>query len=1568
MFLLPVHIKEFNVKLSAISRMTKPAFKGYEYKKDAFGDDCYHFNYPHDDVAQVKHRELDEKLAKNEITKAEYDKQKHDAYEAYQTCDVVLYKYAPNGSVDLNSAQRIGIEPGGTAVNLANYGFAPGENFAYNYEVTPRSHGRAVKSADYRYDQIGERSMVSLGNNKSMPVNHVNRNAIKPTSGGNAYLAVLDSFAPGYYYAGFDTPNVDDIGKVLYDPERQKAAEDARRTFGVQYGGSLAGYKQKLDYLSDMGVKIFFSTPITGGDTVSYHKYWNCNDFQLAGGVGDINNFEDFVEDLFSRDMSLVLDVPLTSEGLKGVHFQYATKWGDFDTPFKHWFRMAGIDSDLIGYGLIGTRSETASHYLVNAPQTFTQLEDGQIKIENNPDYNPSKPTEIQYFDSRFVSDELKNSKQLINRYDILETENPLEVATHDDTLAPYAFRLSKNDYIAYVRNVETLNSFNKGKAAEDRIPLYSKDGTVYASHLTHTKITPKKEAGIGLWDANTDMVKRRYFPSAADYKSTSNIPVDRRGYTPFNNQVQDAGLQVGKFWGGKFTTVLNRFVAQQLGAIKTPEEGQNKIKELIAAKRFPASAEMELEALKNIDAGLYNLSLPEIGAEPFITKTIMSVPLESLELDSFTLGVLASPMFTPRPIDCDTAGLSRYELSQMGNPQFSDYINKRYPEYKEVYERVNSMYTGEVYDFTMSVLKAVDESVDADRKIFADAQGTVLTEYGYHVVKTVGQDISKYAMMKAILPNMLVKVNSKGQILYDTAATRANSSLEQLGILGHTPVYEGKLLADVMKQGLKKVASDSLAIETVKDAVLKTIKDTNVNSFRYAEAIVGKAGKTLDTRVDALKDYADIDSVRNQKDNTAKIMDDLTYFWKKYKDVVYSNSPGARIWGEITDIQLMGDEGQFVKNSEISSVAGYSFFFSPVTNALTGSADKKVEDLREGHPYAGGEAGATVDTIMGDLKRLLGIGDHKYPMEYVRSMFTFGGNHDKPRLNYLMAHDMKMCHAILNRLEPGNEHYNVALQLITGGVGLAGLPFDAQYHYGDKYYIRNNYFLGANTYSIANGALLRFALHDALLSKGFINEEQEKALHDAVTALVNGNYNISAEKRPSYLNYDTALAEILDIAETKGLKLPERDGLDARKDLISMIQQEGKKMWNDGSQALYSFENPQYTDTNIPEQIRLLANIIKSKLDTNVANINGLCNSEQNRDVVLQKLDESIREYMSRYSKEYIEEEQARHQAYLTARNDEEKFSFGALDLRKSIELVFEKADCFTDEAKKKKAMFELFKFIDEPATEMVLRSARAHISLPGYYVLNAGDEQLMSGYEEKSKNLTHANRNALPWTQYEGDTEEARYYRKQLEKFQTIMNIRKEAPVMSTGIPHVMDGFDLKGVVMTGSDGSAAISLFNWNGVQPLSIKDGNGKSKAYPCAEGENPYVPQVQEAIYDKIPLKEYLEGINKVVAIPLAVGTVFYNVLDKTEKYIVEKEGLDYFLKAFKKGEKIVVNSKSARHGVFTVVTEQALKLAPHFLGNSKSYSVPKYNIVSNPQYFVEKNIEEQGTKLSLIAR
>ena len=37
------------MKLSAVS-MTKPAFKGYDYVKDSYGEDCYVFNFPHDNI------------------------------------------------------------------------------------------------------------------------------------------------------------------------------------------------------------------------------------------------------------------------------------------------------------------------------------------------------------------------------------------------------------------------------------------------------------------------------------------------------------------------------------------------------------------------------------------------------------------------------------------------------------------------------------------------------------------------------------------------------------------------------------------------------------------------------------------------------------------------------------------------------------------------------------------------------------------------------------------------------------------------------------------------------------------------------------------------------------------------------------------------------------------------------------------------------------------------------------------------------------------------------------------------------------------------------------------------------------------------------------------------------------------------------------------------------------------------------------------------------------------------------------------------------------------------------
>ena len=1544
------------MKLSAISSMTVPAFKGYEYRKNAYGDDCYYFNYPYnynEEKLQAEKLALQD-FQSGKINKEEYDKRMASIAKdhCYQTCDLKIYKY--DGTNKVGDAITIPLEPEGVGVDLAKYGFSAKDDFVYNYEIKRWVNGNP-ENPEIVNDSIGiEAAGCKL----------VKRDAIKPTLNGNGYLAIVDGFAPGYYYVGFDAENPDDIGKVLYDPKRQKEAEEAKRTFGLSYGGSLAGYKAKLDYLDELGVKVFFSTPITGGDDVSYHKYWNTNNFQLAGGVGDMNNFEDFVEDLYAHGMSFVLDVPLTSEGLKGIHYQYALKWGDFDTPFRQWFRMEGLNTNQIGYGLVGTNATTFSHYLVNAPELFTEQPDGQVKIEPNPDYNPSKPTEIQYFDSRYVSQALKDSRQPIQGYDIWKLDNPLEVATHDDTAAPYRFRVHKKDYEAYVSNVKKLNATNRDKKAEEKVSLYSKDGTMYASTFPHTRVTTKKEAGAGYWDANTDMVKRRYFQSATDYGDKEYTPVDKYGFTPFNCQVQDEALRVGDFWGKKFRGVQYKFMARSLGNVANAAEGKKKLDELIASKKLSNDLQMELVSFENIDADLYNIDIPETGAKSYITKTIMSLPLESLELDQETLGVFASPMFTNYVTNSVDLGKSRYQLAQEGNPQFTKYFNDRYPEYKEIYERVNKMFTDEIYNFTMGVLKAVDEQMTDNNKIFADSDKTQLTDYGFYVVRSVGQDVAKYAIMKSLMPHMQVVVNSKGQIIYNTKETRANSSLLQLGAVAHTPKYEAELLADVMQDGLKRVSTDSTSISIAKDAVLATIKDTNVNSFKYAEAITKNSGSNLDTRVDALKDYEDIDSVRNEYDSTEKVKQNLHYFWSKYKDMVYKNSPSARIWGEITDSGLIGgDEAGLIKETGLSSAAGYSFFFTPVTKGLAGTPDKDVKsDNKLKSSYVGGETfeGNPTTGMLEPVGRLL---NGQWPVEYVRTIFNFGGNHDKPRWAYLMSVDLKMCHAVLNKLGVKDPRRDTALKQITGAPNNDDLPYDVAFNKDNVDYINKNYFLNASTYAIATGTVIRSKLRDFLTAKNIINLQEENALYEAVVQLVNGNFAKEPVKRPSFYDFGPAIAEIFAIAESNGLVLGEQEKQELYSSVVDMtkhywrLRDNGDEKKAIGEVAFFDrFEH--YNISGSPKQINVLGSIIRDAIGRRLYN--------QDPKGMYHKFEAAIQAYIRRYTDEHVEELLLKQQQDLSNTVGDEKNCFGCMDIRKAIELVFRKAGMA--DKKYDHARFALFKAINDPAIEKVMMGTRMMMSFPGFLVNNGGDELAMSGYDEKSKNLTQANREAILFSKLEGDSEEAKYYQNILEQFKEIASVRVNAPVLSNGFPRVLGHepgkFDLPGLITTGSDGSVAISIFNYNTIS-------TDPEKKYSQG-AENPYIPFVPEAAYDEIPLLEEKNPFTDYatsVPFALANGMILCNALNENEKYIVRELDKRFSIKPLE-GGKIIINKNNAKHGVLTLVNnfKKAKKIMPKFKGLGNSYSVPQYNIVSNPMYFVEKSAVEQGTKLSIISK
>lgn len=1504
------------MKLSAVS-MPTPAFKGYKYVKDNFGEDCFQFNYPYD-KGNIEDHNYHENCVVNIVPLKEVAE---DVFEPVG--QVATFEVPNDGSIAVDPSKLK------SSSDVTHYGYS------YTLYYT---EGQNTSKPHQRTD-VGRKKLVGLGNGNFTEFNIVSKTAFKPTQIGAGVLAMVDSFAPGYVFKGFYEENPDEIGKVVLNKEMQKRAENQKRTFSNAMGGTLAGYVEKIPTLKEMGYTNFFSLPITGGDSVSAFKYWPENLFHLAGGIGDMHNYKTLVETLYVNGMPFVMDAPLTSEGMTGIHYVQAQRWGHQDHPFKNWFRMEGIESGQIGHGIVGKNSEGLSHYLVNAPHKISQNSDGEITIEENLDYDCTKPIRIQYFDKDYVSAEQLAKKEIIEEYDKIAHDNPLATATHDDTVVKINFILPKEDYEAYLNNVKKVAENNR--TTHTPMMLDSKDGTMYVSHFTKTKITEKNEAGVLTWVAHTDMIKFKYFDSPYDYKSDFNVPVDSRGYTPFNNELIDMVRSYGKYWTKYTFDKQNLKTARELGDVKNADEAKNKLDNLIAAKQLSEKTNMELEALRNIDMNLYNISIPELSPEVMINKTTMNLIFESLELSKDTLGVFATQYFTNRATSNELIGMTRYDLMQAGNPQITEYLDDRFG-YKKTYESVNDMFKNDIYDFTMGVFERVDAAMPADKKLFTDSSKSELTDFGYYVTKFMAEDIAKYAIIKALVPNAEVKLNSEGEIIYNVKHLKENSSLPQLGIKAHTFQFEAELLADKLKDGLKLVVTDSADLEFMKSAVMNRFKNTNANTFKYAEAIVNKAGLGLTHRVDALKDVEDIDSRLNRKADYEQFWPNVEFLWRHFKDGVYEYNKNGIIWDEITDSQKIGGGDFKTPNSimtkaEHVSEAGYSYFFTDQMRIFTGDAAKAPNEVANGiynsSPLRGKEAQKVVSEKFGNLLF------QDFPLDYTRTLYNFVENHDKPRIAETIALDLELVNSDINNF--ANPYRQQALNMITGATKYEELPFDALYNYEDKNYINYNYFLGASTLAIAKGAIIRDNLSEFLLQKGkHISDEELTKLHDAVTMLVNGYNTIQPEQRPSYLDYNTAFAEVLEIAADKGLNVkPE-----TKKDWVNLIHKTSRNIA--ASENLKTFKK-HYQDAS-SKQMLALANILREAVEQ----------TEKNNEVK-NILHSSIEAYMNRYSESFLAQERAQHQSYNLNRRDDERNAFGVLDIRQAIKLVFKKAGINNP-----KAEFELFKAINDPVKEKIFMATRFMMSEPGVPTTHAGTEFCLGGYEEKTENLWLQCRNALVWSKTEGNSEEDKYYQDTLKEFSEITKLRAPKGALSVineGSPFYLDKIEngygdiLSATMFVDPDDNVAISLFNTAGLSP--------DSRHVYDEKADNPYIPKLKEVGIEKIKL-----------GFALTAGMVFKNVLDSDDSiYKVVKNGMEYSIRRYKKAwngaleqVEIMLDAKTSKHGVFSIVSK-AKEVKVHFKGSHKTYYNPQYNIVSNPNYFTSP-MEECGKKLSILAK
>lgn len=1523
-------------------------FRGYQHKINDCGASVMHFNFVHDYTKEKAQLEIYKVKKNNEV------------YAGYEIItDSVLAKF------DLT--------PKGVEVNLDDIDdLDRDEAFAYRFVV----NGHPV--TDTGIDING--------------YNLVTRKGTRPTVQGAGYLSFPDSQRVGVKYRNFEEDNT---GEIYIDKTEQREMEKVVRTFSNKTGGNLAGLEYNLDYLAQNGYKIQMANPIAGGDNKSSHRYWNKNNFQISDDMGNVENFNSYIRKLYQKGMLYVYDGTFTSEGLEGIHFQYALRWANQKPQSYYWFKMQGIKDQALGLGVVPNHKENLRHVVINSPVIFNEKTG---KIEENRNYRADRETYFQIYDASLVEEEqLQNLEKPFERYENVVKENNSLINSHDNTIVNYAFEINPSEYVARLR---ALLEFNRNN--EQKIELNSPEGTLFIGQFSNFKVTRKTEGGFVAWDANTDIAKLNYQTSGYDEKIDLALTnPSERDYEHMMRErgayeVQDMALQAGRYWTKKVNDEQILYTAQVIKNSTSEEE----LKRLIDNGLLPKEAYLEPEAVNNVLQGFYKLAPKGVMNKDDVTvRAIMQLPLDSLEFAENTVGVLSTSYFSNRAINEDTLGKTRFELLKAENPHLTE-------PYAENYMRMNLLLSTEIKNFVDEIIKEADKN--SLEKLLNENDD--YTEYGEYVVELIAPSIAKYALLKSLTgKDLKTKILPNGEITYDYVDIKERTSLKSLGIQATNPQEEAELLLKMMETGLSKL--DSSDVKYLSDAVSRRIEGTRIESFRLAEAMVKKSGLGLSWRLDAAKDVMDQDADRNGDAAFDDIWKNLIAFWQKFVEVIKSENPNSYIVAEITDVdQLMRDNlGEktscfdkmpnidsefksvpdlmlkFFNETGITSEAAYSYFFTDVLKVFG-------QDFSDGSVYGNTEYRCTkfVKNLQ-DLIKIRGI-------DYIKNLFTFVGNHDKPRIIHGLALDMGLFHGNLGVFdEEGNANYELnrnirkeSLLQLTNSDNFDSLPLEAKLNIDNP-----NYFKTVSTYAVAMSQLLRNSINDSLKSSEY--QEEIEYLKSALVDLTNGNYlgngqnvQIPSIKIPVLSSLENSLNEILrianlDISSDEYYRILSRAN---ESDLIKQYYIQGDFDWA-GNNAHIGERNQNLAETILRGaneynasgewdymKYSLYTVAIASILRQAFLEVKGYDSWAREKFLNAEK------EFVKIYDRKEVESNQIQLPFVEDSKTSMVKNGYASRDIKTAIEMLVQQAEYIARKDGKlsegehfsnyEEIVSKLWQNSTEPAVQkatMMMTFLSAMVGLPTIY---GGDELGMSGYDEKAKNVYLQCRNPLPWSELESGV-----FKEYREKVQKMMNeamglrSREGVDALNTGTAYAMSTSDasIPAFMMQDADGNMTVSVFNATGIdvgprvnyfERLGINEYNKeqyfREHNIESINKDNPYVP---------IQASKEIEYIKLAHGLSLPEGLEFRNtdVRDKA-RYVVGRIMGTNEPAIFREKAKILLDGLTSKNGVMVLKhVKNAARKVP-FLGNSGNIN-KQYNIVSNPYKIQDKTV--LGENLSLLS-
>ncbi|MCF0141764.1 MAG: 4-alpha-glucanotransferase, partial [Parasporobacterium sp.] len=109
------------------------------------------------------------------------------------------------------------------------------------------------------------------------------------------------------------------------------------------YGGTLEGVREKLDYLSSLGITGIYFNPVF--EAASCHRYDTADYMNIDRLFGDNEGFERFASEARARGIRIILDGVFSHTGADSIYFDKYGNYGggaysDGGSAYREWYRF----------------------------------------------------------------------------------------------------------------------------------------------------------------------------------------------------------------------------------------------------------------------------------------------------------------------------------------------------------------------------------------------------------------------------------------------------------------------------------------------------------------------------------------------------------------------------------------------------------------------------------------------------------------------------------------------------------------------------------------------------------------------------------------------------------------------------------------------------------------------------------------------------------------------------------------------------------------------------------------------------------------------------------------------------------------------------------------------------------------------------------------------------------------------------------------------------------------------------------------------------------------------------